>query len=70
MIHPKQLYDLLNNNGLNFYCGVPDSTLKDFCAYITDNSPKEKNITRIANNTSLREIENLEGMRSFINPNN
>ena len=45
MIHPKQLYDLLNNNGLNFYCGVPDSTLKDFCAYITDNSPKEKNIT-------------------------
>ena len=44
MLHPKQLFDLLNKNNLNFFCGVPDSLLKDFCAYITDNSPHEKNI--------------------------
>ena len=45
MLNPKYLYNLLNKNNLNFFCGVPDSTLKDFCAYITDNSPKERNIT-------------------------
>lgn len=45
MITPKQLYDLLITNKLEFFTGVPDSTLKDFCAYITDNVPPEKNIT-------------------------
>ncbi|MFH0814990.1 MAG: phosphonopyruvate decarboxylase [Candidatus Falkowbacteria bacterium] len=27
----------LKNLGINFYCGVPDSLLKDFCAYLLDN---------------------------------
>lgn len=25
---------------MDFFCGVPDSLLKDFCAYVTDNTPK------------------------------
>ena len=44
MIHPKDFYDCLTKNGIEFFTGVPDSLLKDFCAYITDNTPKEKNI--------------------------
>ncbi|CAD7938995.1 unnamed protein product [Amoebophrya sp. A120] len=32
------LYDKLEGYGLNFYTGVPDSLLKDFCAYVSDTS--------------------------------
>jgi len=44
MINPKLFYDELLNAGIDFYTGVPDSLLKDICAYITDIVPKEKNI--------------------------
>ena len=37
-VNPKFFYDLLNKNGIDFFAGVPDSLLKDFCAYIADNS--------------------------------
>ena len=32
------LYDQLAAKGLDFYTGVPDSLLKDFCAYVSDTS--------------------------------
>jgi len=38
MIDCKTFYELLVKNNINFFTGVPDSLLKDFCAYITDNS--------------------------------
>ncbi len=44
MIDCKKFYEMLVNNDLDFFAGVPDSLLKDFCAYITDNSPPQKNI--------------------------
>ncbi len=44
MIDPKQFYEALIENGIDFFTGVPDSTLKDICAYITDNTKKERNI--------------------------
>ncbi|MBR5304138.1 MAG: phosphonopyruvate decarboxylase [Candidatus Gastranaerophilales bacterium] len=42
------LYNLLKENNVSCFCGVPDSLLKDFCAYITDNT-EEKNHTITAN---------------------
>jgi len=30
--------------GIDFYCGVPDSLLKDFCAYVTQNVPSNRHI--------------------------
>ncbi len=45
VIHPQWLFELLNKNKIDFFTGVPDSTLKYLCAYITDNSPNAKNIT-------------------------
>ena len=36
MIRPQFLYELLQENGTDFFTGVPDSLLKNFCAYITD----------------------------------
>ncbi|MBQ6781944.1 MAG: phosphonopyruvate decarboxylase [Treponema sp.] len=44
MIRPSTFYDLLIKNGTDFFAGVPDSLLKNFCAYITDNAPAEKHI--------------------------
>lgn len=38
------LYNKLQELGVDFYAGVPDSLLKDFCAYVTDNCSAEKHI--------------------------
>jgi phosphonopyruvate decarboxylase len=45
MINVKEFYDLLAENKLDFFTGVPDSLLKDLCAYIIDNTSEKKNIT-------------------------
>ena len=44
MIRPSYFYDLLIKNGTDFFAGVPDSLLKNFCEYVTDNAPSEKHI--------------------------
>lgn len=44
MISCEKFYKHLAENGIDFFAGVPDSLLKDFCAYVTDNTPLEKNI--------------------------
>jgi len=44
MIATDNFYHSLIKNGVEFFSGVPDSLLKDICAYITDNTPKERNI--------------------------
>lgn len=43
-IDVKDFYNRLIDKKLDFFCGVPDSLLKDLCAYITENTPKERNI--------------------------
>jgi phosphonopyruvate decarboxylase len=44
MISPKFLYDTLASYGIDFYAGVPDSLLKNLCAYITDHADASHNI--------------------------
>ncbi len=44
MISPKFFIDALASQNIDFFAGVPDSLLKNICAYITDNLPKEQNI--------------------------
>lgn len=34
MINPRELFEALRENGVSFYCGVPDSLLKEWCAYL------------------------------------
>lgn len=36
MIDPKAYLEILRENCINFYTGIPDSLLKDFCACVTD----------------------------------
>ena len=44
MISPKFFFDILASNGIDFYAGVPDSLLKNLCAYITDHADEAHNI--------------------------
>jgi phosphonopyruvate decarboxylase len=44
MIQADKFYSLFKENGINFFTGVPDSLLKNICAYITDNVPKRNHI--------------------------
>lgn len=38
MHHPKIIFETLKHEGFTFFTGVPDSLLKDLCAYITDHT--------------------------------
>lgn len=44
MISPDFFVDKLSKNGISFFAGVPDSLLKNVCAYITDNIDSKHNI--------------------------
>lgn len=44
MLDVERLYNTFLSVGIEFFTGVPDSLLKNICAYITDHTPKEKNI--------------------------
>ena len=44
MVRPEFFVNTLKEHGIDFYAGVPDSLLKNICAYITDNLPAEQNI--------------------------
>jgi phosphonopyruvate decarboxylase len=41
MLDPEKVYEYFNSCGINFYAGVPDSLLKEFCAVITDKASKD-----------------------------
>ncbi len=44
MIDVKEFYNELLKNNIDFFTGVPDSLLKEICAYIALKTPKNKNI--------------------------
>ena len=44
MISSKSFFNLLKDSDIDFFTGVPDSLLKDICAYITDHVDKKKHI--------------------------
>jgi len=43
-LDPAEFYNLLKSRGMDFYCGVPDSLLKDFCGYVSDTAPAENHV--------------------------
>lgn len=44
MIDVKEAYEALIASGIDMFTGVPDSLLKNICAYITDTAPSKKHI--------------------------
>lgn len=45
MINPSAFYNCCLKSGISFFCGVPDSLLKSFCAFLTDNCAGKHVIT-------------------------
>lgn len=43
-LDPKEFHDAVQKQGINFFCGVPDSLLKDYCAYVTSTVSKQNHI--------------------------
>lgn len=44
MIDPKGFFEALRDCKIDFYAGVPDSLLANFCAYVDDHSDREKHL--------------------------
>lgn len=44
MLNNATFFDALKESGIAFFTGVPDSLLKNFCAYITDNTDPSEHI--------------------------
>lgn len=44
MINTSKFYNALTDRNIDFFTGVPDSLLKDICAFISDNAPSERHI--------------------------
>lgn len=44
MLSCQGFFDVLSSQGVSLFAGVPDSLLKDFCAYVTDNAPAERHV--------------------------
>ncbi len=47
MLNCADFFRVLTQKGVQFYCGVPDSLLKSFCAYLSDALPEDKNIIAV-----------------------
>lgn len=43
-LDPKEFHSAVKKEGIDFFCGVPDSLLKDYCAYVTATEPREKHV--------------------------
>lgn len=44
MLNPETVFELVRAQGIDFFAGVPDSLLKDFCAYVTDHTGAEEHV--------------------------
>lgn len=44
MLDCKRTYELICKNGTRFFTGVPDSLLKDFCAFVADHASEEEHV--------------------------
>lgn len=53
MINTSHFYNALIAKGIDFFTGVPDSLLKDICAYISDHAPEERHIISANEGSSI-----------------
>ena len=44
MHQPSEIFAMLRRQGIRFFTGVPDSLLKDFCAYVTDHTAADEHV--------------------------
>ena len=44
MLAPEDVFTCIREQGIDFFAGVPDSLLKDFCAYVTDHTADSEHV--------------------------
>ena len=44
MLSPDGIFSFIRGQGIRFFVGVPDSLLKDFCAFVTDNTVEDEHV--------------------------
>ena len=44
MFNSEHVFSLIRKEGIEFFAGVPDSLLKDFCAYVTDHTSEQDHV--------------------------
>ena len=44
MLSPETVFEQLRAEGVRYFTGVPDSLLKDFCAWVTDHSADDEHV--------------------------
>jgi phosphonopyruvate decarboxylase len=52
-LNPGHFFALMRSHGTSFFSGVPDSLLKDLCAFITERVPKEDHVISANEGTAL-----------------
>lgn len=52
-LNPAHFFALLKAHGTTFYTGVPDSLLKDFCAYVSDTVPEDSHVIAANEGTAV-----------------
>merc|ERR1719215_1547630 len=52
-LNPAHFFALLRSHSTTFFAGVPDSLLKDICAYISQNVPRENHVISANEGTAL-----------------
>jgi phosphonopyruvate decarboxylase len=50
---PPVFYNQLAERGFDFFTGVPDSLLKDFCGYVSDHHPADKHVIAVNEGTAV-----------------
>jgi phosphonopyruvate decarboxylase len=50
---PEVFYNQLMERGMDFFAGVPDSLLADFCGYLADNAPENKHVITANEGTAI-----------------
>jgi phosphonopyruvate decarboxylase len=53
MISPQALYESLKKEGVEFFSGVPDSLLKEFCQYLESTLPPSKHVISVNEGTAV-----------------
>lgn len=53
MVSPESFVETLRNGGVSFFAGVPDSLLKNVCAYLTDTIDRTDNIIAANEGTAV-----------------
>ena len=53
MVSVEKFFSTLTENSVSFFSGVPDSLLKEFCAYVTEHSPQGKHISASNEGTAV-----------------